>query len=54
MPQELQIIRASEFVRMGAHGHFDLAASKAALAELAAACRKRGIHQAMMDLRRSA
>jgi hypothetical protein len=51
MPQELQIIRASEFIRMGAHGHFDLAASKAALAELAAACRKRGIEQAMMDLR---
>ena len=34
MPQELQIIRASEFIRMGAQGHFDLAASKAALAEL--------------------
>ncbi len=51
MPQELQIIRASEFIRMGAHGHFDLAASKAALAELARACRKRGIDQAMMDLR---
>jgi hypothetical protein len=51
MPQELQIIRASEFIRFGAHGHFDLAASKAALAELVRACRKRGIDQAMMDLR---
>ncbi len=51
MPLELQIIRASEFVRLGAHGHFDLAASKAALAQLARACRKRGIHQALMDLR---
>jgi hypothetical protein len=51
MPLELQIIRASEFVRLGAQGHFDLTASKAALAELAAACRKRGIHQALMDLR---
>jgi hypothetical protein len=51
MPLELQIIRANEFVRLGAHGHFDLAASKAALAELAAACRKRGINQALMDLR---
>ena len=49
MPLELQIIRASEFVRLGAHGHFDLAASKAALAELA--CRKRGIDNALMDLR---
>src|SRR5262245_36393760 len=51
MPQELQIIRASEFVRMSAQGHFDLPASKAALAELASACRKRGIKHAMMDLR---
>jgi len=51
MPQELQIIRASEFVRLGAHGYFDLAASKAALAELVSACRKRGINQAMLDLR---
>jgi len=51
MPLELQIIRASEFIRLGAHGHFDLAASKAALAVLARACRKRGIDRALMDLR---
>jgi hypothetical protein len=51
MPQELQIIRASEFIRFNAHGHFDLAASKVALAEVARACRKRGIAHAMMDLR---
>lgn len=51
MPQELQIIRASEFIRIGPRGHFDLAASKAALAELVSACRKRGIDHAMMDLR---
>ena len=51
MPLELQIIRATDFIRLGAHGHFDLAASKAALAELAHACRKRGIHQALLDLR---
>jgi hypothetical protein len=51
MPQELQIIRASEFIRFGAHGRFDLAASKAALAELAGACRRRHIAQAMIDLR---
>jgi hypothetical protein len=51
MPQELQIIRASEFIRFGAHGRFDLASSKAALAELAGVCRRRGIAQAMMDLR---
>jgi len=51
MPLELHIIRAHEFIQMGAHGHFDLAASKAALAGLARACRKRNIDQAMMDLR---
>lgn len=51
MAIELQIIRASEFIRLGAQGHFDLAASKAALAELARACRKRGVDRAMVDLR---
>jgi len=51
MPTELQIIRAQEFIRLGPKGHFDMKASKAALALLAAACCKRGIHQALMDLR---
>src|ERR1700690_4593960 len=51
MPMELQIIRAQEFIRLGAHGHFDLDASKAVLAQLAAACWKRGINQALLDLR---
>src|SRR5208283_4999543 len=51
MPTELQIIRASDFVRLGAKGNFDMDASKAALAEVASACRKRGIDRAMMDLR---
>ena len=51
MPLELQIIRASEFIRLGAHGHFDFAASKAALAELARACRQRNLDRALMDLR---
>ena len=48
---ELQIIRAQEFIRLGAHGNFDLDASKAVLAQLAAACWKRGINQALLDLR---
>lgn len=48
---ELQIIRAHEFVRVGPQGKFDLKSSKAALAELAGACRKRGIGQALVDLR---
>jgi sulfatase modifying factor 1 len=51
MPMELQIIRAHEFIRLGAHGHIDMKASKAVLAELAAACCKRGINQALLDLR---
>ena len=51
MPVELQIIRAREFIRLGAHGKYDLKASKAALADLAAACCKRGINQALVDLR---
>jgi hypothetical protein len=51
MPMELQIIRAHEFIRVGARGHFDLKASKLVLAELAGACWKRGIDQALLDLR---
>ena len=51
MPLEMQIIRATEFVQVGAHGQFDLAASKEALAALAGACRKRGINLALLDLR---
>ena len=51
MPLELQIIRAREFIRVGAHGQLDLAASKAVLAELARACCKRGINRALLDLR---
>lgn len=48
---ELQIIRAQEFIRLGAHGRIDLKSSKALLANLAAACRQRGINQALLDLR---
>lgn len=51
MPTELQIIRAQEFVRLGTRGKADVQASKAALALLAAACWKRGINQALLDLR---
>ena len=51
MPIELQIIRAQEFVRVGTKGKADLQASKEALAKLAAACLKRSINQALLDLR---
>ncbi len=51
MPIELQIIRASEFVRLGAHGHLNFEGSKELLKSLSQACRKRAIHQAMLDLR---
>src|SRR5690349_5489271 len=52
MPVELQIIRASEFVRLGPENHLDLKQSKKALELLAKACRKRGIEKALLDLRR--
>ena len=51
MPLELELIRATEFVRVGAEGRFDLAASKKALAAIVSACRKRGLRHAVMDLR---
>jgi hypothetical protein len=51
MPIDVEIIRAIEFIRVGATGQFDLAASKTALATLADACRKRGLHNAVLDLR---
>ena len=51
MPTELQIIRASEFVRMDPHGHLNLDTSRQALQVLAVACRLRGIDRAMLDLR---
>ena len=51
MPFELQIIRATEFVRIGPQGHLDFQGSKDTLATLAGTCRKRGIDRALLDLR---
>ena len=51
MPMELQIIRASEFVRLNPQGVFNLAASKEALALLARACWKKALNSALLDLR---
>src|SRR5215471_17976087 len=51
MPVELQIIRASEFVRLDADEQLDFEATKKALQDLAYACRKRGLDAAMVDVR---
>jgi hypothetical protein len=49
---ELQLIRAREFIRLGAEGKLDLKTTQLALAKIARACRKRGISRAMLDLRK--
>ena len=49
---ELQVIRASEFIRLDVHEHLDFEASKGALQSLVLACRKRGLDRALLDLRR--
>jgi hypothetical protein len=51
MPVELQVIRASEFIRLGAEERLDFEASKKALEALALACRKRALDRAVLDLR---
>jgi len=51
MPIELQVIRASEFIRLDARARLDLEQSKKVLEALAYACRKRGLDRAMVDLR---
>jgi hypothetical protein len=51
MPFDVQIIRASEFVRLDPHEHLDFEGSKEALRTIARACRKRAIDRAIMDLR---
>lgn len=47
----LEIIRASEFLRVDATEHLDFEESKNVLQGLALACRKRGLDHAMLDLR---
>jgi hypothetical protein len=51
MPLDLQVIRASEFVRLDPRAHLDFEASQQALQALAHACRKRGLGHALLDLR---
>lgn len=51
MSVALEIIRASEFIRVDASEHLDFEASRHVLEGLAVACRKRGLDRAMLDLR---
>jgi hypothetical protein len=51
MPLDVEIIRGSEFVRLGPRKELDFEASKEALQRIARACRKRGIDRALLDLR---
>ena len=51
MPVELQIIQASEFIRLDPHELLDFEASKQALQALARACLKRAVDRAVLDLR---
>lgn len=51
MPLNLQIIKASEFIRLGAKGRVDVKESREILAEIARACRKRGVNRALLDVR---
>jgi len=51
MPIELQVIRASEFIRLNAQELLDFEASKQVLQSLARAFQKRGLNYAMLDLR---
>jgi len=48
---EVQLIRAREFIRVGPQGHLDLERSRAILSKLTAACRRRGIRRALLDVR---
>jgi hypothetical protein len=51
MPVELQVIRASEFIRLNADEVLDFEATTQALAGLAQACHTRGLNCALLDLR---
>jgi len=51
MPLEIQVIKAAEFIRVNPQGKPDVLASREVLAKLSAACKKRGINRALVDLR---
>lgn len=51
MPVDVQIIRACEFIRLGARGEFDFESTRSILITMADACRKRGVERALIDVR---
>lgn len=51
MSIELEIIRASDFIRFDAGHHLDFEKSKNALEQIALACLKRGVDRAVVDVR---
>src|SRR5436190_11137866 len=51
MPFDIHVIRAQEFVRLSGRGTIDFRASRQALESLGAACRRRGVDRALMDIR---
>ena len=52
MPVELQVITATDFIRLDAAEQLDFEASKQALRSVVHACRKRGLDRAVLDLRK--
>jgi hypothetical protein len=51
MPIDIEIIRASEFIRLGTHGKFDFESTRAVLLKMTDACGKRRIERALIDIR---
>jgi len=51
MPFDIHVIRAQEFVRLSGRGTVDFRASRQALESLGAACRRRGVDRALLDVR---
>ena len=51
MQTAFQVIRASEFIRLDVHELLDFEASKKAFRALVLACHKRGLDNALLDLR---
>jgi hypothetical protein len=51
MPCDIEVIHAGDFMKVGAHGRYDLASSRRALANLAATMLNRGFDRALLDLR---